>query len=202
MIELANPSRCVTDLCHVQLGYNPRGRLQPTDSSGRLAVQLRDFDAEGRLVATALHRYALPDAPDRYLVHPGDVLFRSRGEQTTAAVVEGLGEPAIAILPLLILRPKATALDPRFLAWAINQPAAQRHLDAGAQGQNLRMIPRPCLESLPLDLPDHRTQAAIVSADALAADEARLAIRLAALKRQRLATLLADAARRHALEPA
>ena len=202
MIELAKLRFRVTDLCHVQFGYNPLGRLQPAGGSGRLAVQLRDFDGDGRLDGTALHHYALPDVPERYLVQTGDVLFRSRGDHTTAAIVEGLNEPTVVILPLVILRPRTAALDPRFLAWAINQPAAQRHLDAGAQGQNLRMIPRPCLESLPVDLPDRRTQAAIVVADALAAEEARLAARLASLKRQRITACLADAARRHAMEPA
>lgn len=201
MIEFANSSLRVADLCQIQLGYNPRGRLQPTSASGRLAVQLRDFDVDGRLDATKLHRYDLPDVPDRYLVHPGDVVFRSRGAHTTAATVEGLSNPAIAILPLVILRPKIKALDPRFLAWAINQPAAQRHLDAGAQGQNLRMIPRPCLASLPLDLPDCRTQATIVMADSLATEEARMVARLATLKRQRIAAHLAAAARRPARFP-
>jgi len=201
MLEFANSSICVADLCHIQIGHNARGRLQPSGPSGRLAVQARDIDPDGRLDATALRRFALPDVPDRYLVHPGDVLFRSRGEHTTATIVEGLDEPAIAILPLLVLRPRTAALDPRFLAWAINQPAAQRHLDAGAQGQNLRMIPRPCLESLPLDLPDRRTQAAIVMADSLAAEEARLTTRLATLKRRRIAASLARAASRP-MEPA
>jgi len=202
MIELANLSPCVADLCHIQLGHNPRGRLQPSNASGRLAVQLRDFDADGRVVATALHRYALQDAPDRYLIQTGDVLFRSRGDNTTAAVVEGLDEPAVAILPLVILRPRTTALEPRYLTWAINQPRAQRHFDVGAQGQSLRMISRACLEALEVDLPDLATQRAVVALDALSRAEARLATRLAELRQRRLSILLAAAARRHAMEPA
>jgi hypothetical protein len=193
----------LAELCHIQLGYNVRGRLQPGGDAGRLAVQMRDIDAEGTLDFQRLGRFALPSLPERYLAHPGEVLFRPRGDHTTAtALGDDLPEPAIVILPLIILRPKTKKLDPQFLAWIINQPRAQRHFAGGAQGQNLRMIPRPCLESLAMDLPNLAAQRTIVTVGELSDREARLAIRLANLKHQRIAAALADAARRHAMEPA
>lgn len=201
MPDFANSPIRLADLCHIQLGYNARGRLEPACESGCLAIQMRDFDVQGNVDARRLGRFDLPSVPERYLVRRGDVLFRSRGDHTTATALDSLDVPVVAIVPLVILRPRTDVLDPRFLVWAINRPASQRHLEAGAQGQSLRMISRPCLESLLLDLPDRRTQAAIVMADALAAEEERLAIRLAALKRQCIAASLARAAS-HPMEPA
>jgi hypothetical protein len=190
-------------LCHIQVGYTARSRLDPAERDGRLFVQLRDVAVDGGIDPSRLTRCDLSDLPDRYLAHPGDVLFRSRGDHTTAtALGDDLPEPAAVIFPLVILRRTTDRLDPRYLAWAINQPRAQRHLDAGAQGQSLRMISRGCLEALEIDLPDLATQRAVVAVDALSRDEARLATRLADLRHRKVSTLLADAARRHALEPA
>lgn len=172
-------------------------------SGGRLAIQLRDIGNDGRLDPRTLHRYDLPDLAERYFAHPGDVLFRSRGDHATATTLgDDLPEPAAVIFPLIIVTPKTDRLDGQYLAWAINQPRAQRHFDACAQGQSLRMISRPCLEALEIDLPDLATQRAVVALDALSRQEARLATRLADLRHRQISILLADAAQRHAMEPA
>ena len=73
-----------------------------------------------------LYRYRFAaHPPDRYLVYGGEVLFKSRGEPSTAAVVSTpLAEPAVVILPLLILRPHPHLVRADYLAWAINQPDA------------------------------------------------------------------------------
>lgn len=56
---------------------------------------------------------------------PDDVVFHSRGEQNTATVLdERLREPALAALPLMVLRPNRNVVSPEYLAWAINQSPA------------------------------------------------------------------------------
>jgi hypothetical protein len=47
------------------------------------------------------------DVAERFFVRAGDVIFRARGDHNSAtALVARFAEPAVAILPLIVLRPK------------------------------------------------------------------------------------------------
>ncbi|MNR94672.1 hypothetical protein D3C72_257600 [compost metagenome] len=187
----------LSELCTIQMGYTARSRLEPATDGGRLALQLRDISPDGDIRFATLARVDLPDVSERYMVGSGDVVFRSRGEHTIAIALDGsMRENAIAVLPLMILRPIPSVITPEFLAWSINLPASQRHLDASSQGSSLRMVPRSALEDLRLDVPDLATQRPIVAAAHLARREAELAASLVK-KNLSLTTLaLADAAKR------
>lgn len=178
-------------VCDIQIGHTSRGGLDFVRADGLRAVQLRDV-GDGRIVEIASLPFVdLDDVADRYLARPGDLVFRTRGERTTAAMVTG--EPsdvAAVILPLVLLRPDSRAVLPEYLAWAINQPAAQNQLNAHAQGQTVRMVPRKALDTLDIPIPDLATQRAVAAAADLAAREEALAHRLADLRRMRLDALL------------
>lgn len=178
------------DACTIHTGYTARGRLEPAAAGGVLAIQLRDISPEGRLDPERLTRVQLDGLADRYFVRPGDVVFRSRGERNTASALnERLREPALAVLPLMVLRPRRDLVTPEYLAWAVNQPPAQRHFDSSARGTNIRMIPRSSLDDLELDVPDLETQQKIVAVDVLAERERELSL-IAAESRRRLMSLI------------
>ncbi|GEQ99334.1 hypothetical protein JCM17844_29710 [Iodidimonas gelatinilytica] len=180
----------LADACTIHTGYTARGRLEPAATGGVLAIQLRDISPKGFINPKRLTRVQLEGVADRYLVRAGDVVFRSRGERNTASALdERLKEPALAVLPLMVLRPNLDVVTPEFLAWAINQPPAQRHFDIAARGTNIRMIPRSSLDDLELDVPDIETQERIVAVDALAERERELS-RLAADTRRKMMSLI------------
>lgn len=177
-------------VCTIHTGYTARGRLEPVESGGIPTIQLRDFASDGRVDPARFARVQLDGLVERYLVRAGDVIFRSRGERNTASALDDrLREPAVAVLPLLVLRPKRNVVTPEYLAWVINQPPAQRHFDSAARGTNIRMIPRSGLDDLELDVPDLVTQKTIVAVDILAERERELAI-LAANRRRTLTSLI------------
>ena len=183
--------------CTIHSGYTARGRLEPTDAGGVLAIQLRDISPEGAVDPRRLSRVQLDDLADRYFVRAGDVVFRSRGERNTASALdERLREPALAVLPLMVLRPKPDVVVPEYLAWAINQPSAQRHFDAAARGTNIRMIPRSSLDDLELDVPDIETQRRIVAIDAMAERERELSQLAAETRRKMMSLILVERASR------
>jgi len=180
----------LADACTIHTGYTARGRLEPTAAGGVLAIQLRDISPEGLVDPEQLTRVQLDGLADRYFVRTGDVVFRSRGERNTASALdERLQEPALAVLPLMVLRPKRDVVTPEYLAWAINQPPAQRHFDGAARGTNIRMIPRSSLDDLELDVPDLATQKKIVAIDILAERERELSL-VAAESRRKLTSLI------------
>ena len=126
---------------------------------------------------------------------PGDVLFRSRSEANTASVLDDrFCEPALAMLPLYILRPRQRVVLPEFVAWAINQPGAQRHFDRFARGTNMRMIPREVLTDLEVTLTGLDVQRRVVALDALARRERTLSIRAAEERRRLYTRILEDIA--------
>lgn len=187
----------LADVCIIHTGYTARGRLEPMAAGGVLAIQLRDISSEGHIDPERLTRVQLEDLADRYFVRAGDVVFRSRGDRNTASALdERLQEPALAVLPLMVLRPNVEVVTPEYLAWAINQPPAQRHFDAAARGTNIRMIPRSSLDHLELDVPDIETQQKIVAVDALAERERALSQLAAETRRQMISLLLVEQANR------
>jgi restriction endonuclease S subunit len=186
----------LTSLCTIEPGFTARTRLEAS-AQGVLAIQLRDITPNGALNTEGLVRVDLDSATGRYTVGRGDVVFRARGEWNTAAAIDAsLGEPAVAVLPLFILRPDPSIVIPAFLAWSINQPPAQRHFEADARGTNLRIVPKSSLETLELDIPDLSTQQRILTIHQLADQERKLGIELAEKRRKLTSLMLAQHAKK------
>ena len=174
----------LSSLCEIQSGYTARTRLETTKKGGVPAVQLRDLKGEDEYDPTHAANYTLGPSFERYWAGNGDILFRSRGEKNTAVhVASGTGAAAIAILPLMVLRPDPDLIDSRYLAWYINQPPAQLHFDKCARGTRLRMIPKKCIDELEVPVPDLATQRRIVEIDMLAQRERALLSELAEKKK-------------------
>ena len=169
----------LSTICDVQSGYTARTALKPS-ASGVPAVQLRDLRGEADFDPARAETFPLSTPLERYQARTGDLLFRSRGERNTAVVVFSDSKAsAIAILPLMVLRPHPDVVDPRYLAWFINQPMTQRYFDGCAHGTAMRMIPKASIDALEIELPGLATQRLIVEIDALARREQALAHELA-----------------------
>ena len=183
-------------LSDIHSGYTARGRLDPLPEGGVPALQLRDVGTDGQVPGPNFQRYDLGKLSDRYFVRGGEVVFRSRGEPNAAAAIrDPLPEPVVVIVPLVIVRPDRDRVLPEYLAWAINQPDAQRRLGAEAQGTSLRMIPMAVLENLEIAVPDLPTQRRIVELDGLARQEGQLLRQLAARREKLLSAILGEAAK-------
>jgi|TARA_R100000005_G_scaffold96162_1_gene81130 hypothetical protein len=175
-------------ICDIQMGYTAKRGLQAVEVGGVPIIQLRDFADDGTIDPEALMAIQVEDADDRYLVGAGDVLFRSRGTRNTAtALGSEFKWKALAVLPVVVLRANRETVLPEYLAWALNQPGAQRYFDTEAQGTSMRMISKSSLASFELALPDLAMQQSVVSASVLAEEERRLMIELSD-KRFALAT--------------
>jgi hypothetical protein len=170
----------LSTICEVQTGYTARTRLEPAKDGGIPAVQLRDLHGEEEYDPSEAALYILGPSFERYWAGPGDVLFRSRGERNTAvAIAHGAKGAAVAVLPLIVLRPNPDLVDARYLTWFINQGASQRYFDKCARGTSLRMIPKGCLDDLKVSVPDLATQRLVVELAELARREHALAVELA-----------------------
>ena len=178
----------LSDCCDVQIGFTAKGRLEPMPGGIR-AIQLGDTTSDGELGTKEIGTYHFNEVAERYWARPGDVVFRSRGENNLAVLLdERLSEPAVAVMPLVILRPNKSMMVAEYLAWFINQPEAQHYFDLCARGTGIKMIPISSLSSLEIPLPPLERQRAIAETSSLARLESRLASRLVE-RRQHLRSL-------------
>lgn len=222
---MAGMKRLLPEICEIQMGFTlrrPGDYLRPAriirvdDESGPAPqpgppfIQMRDVPDSLVMPMEGFQGAPEPESAEpqsagpapglaRYLVRGGDVLFRSRGDRASAAVVDPDFTGALpAALPLVILRPRPACVTGAYLAWALNQAGAQRHFARAAQGGNMRMIPRAALDTLEINAPSLPVQRCVTAADLLSAEEERLAVRLAAARRLRTRLTLESAAERAA----
>ena len=109
----------IQDICTIQMGYTARRQLVPIARGGIAAIRLQDVHPGDHIDPSQLVRVRADQLSDRHLVCAGDVVFRSRSDHNTAAALgDRFSEPALALLPLFILRPKPRIILPAFLAWS------------------------------------------------------------------------------------
>ena len=186
----------LADLCDIHSGYTARSKLEPLQEGGVPAIQLSDVNAESAFSPNTLARYDIGNVTEHHLVRGGEVIFRPRGPHGIAITIpEDMPEPAVAILPLIIIRPDRNRVLPEFVAWAINQPRVRHALSLEAQGSIIRTIPVRALEQLDITVPDKSTQRRIVVLDALRRQEKQLLHRLAERRERLFGAILEGVAR-------
>ncbi|WP_269937760.1 restriction endonuclease subunit S [Arthrobacter sp. HY1533] len=180
------------DVAIVRSSFTARGGVQGS-TGGVLAIQQSDFTAEGFAGVEFLAR--TDEAVSRHVLTYGDILFRSRGQFTTAWVVpEEIKEPAIAVMPLFVIRPNRVKVNSHYLAWVLNQRASQQYFRQSSQGQTIQMISKSVLENVELRLPPLDRQEQIAKAATLAAQQQRLEARLLQCRHQLIDLQLQSAA--------
>jgi len=140
-------------------GYSVKGRVVH-DPAGSVQIvmgkHLRDNTA---------YRYADEDElriqPPRktapYSVGPGDVLFTARGQKNQATLLAQVPEQTIASSTFYIVRAKA-GLEPAYLAWALNQPAAQAAIAQVRTGAGVAIVQRSAFAQIAIPVPTPETQ--------------------------------------------
>lgn len=164
--------RALGDIAEVRVGYFFRSRLEHDPKGDVLVVQMKDLDDKSDLQLDGAARVALPTGKSRHLLKEGDLLFRSRGRSTTAALVPSDLGPAVLSAPMLLIRP--TRVLPAYLQWFINSGNTQRVLAGMAKGTLVTMIGATELRSLEVPIPPPDQQRKIAEISKLAKTEQRL----------------------------
>lgn len=193
-LSLSDGAVRLGQLAEVAMGYSFRSRLEASPDGNIAVIQMKDLTEDNRLDSTALARVELSEIKPRQLVAIGDIIFRSRGQTHTAALIDQDPGQAIIAAPLLRIRPRKDIL-PAYLVWFINQPATQAKLASEAEGTALRMIRKQSLEKLEVVLPPLEQQRLIVDLAELASEEQKLMARLADSRKRYLDGILMQAAK-------
>lgn len=173
------------DLAEIQMGYPFRSRLKPDPHGDVIVIQMKDIDDANRVHPEGAIRLSLPGYKSQHLVRRGDLLFRSRGRNNEAALLDTEIGVAVLSAPMLLIRPHAVL--PEYLRWFINAPQTQTRLAALAAGTTVQMISTEALKAFEIPIPPKVTQQRIAAAATHADQEQELLARIATLRR-RLAT--------------
>ncbi len=110
----------------VQMGYSFRSRLEACEDGGVAVIQMKDLLDDDTVGCDGLVKIDMETVKEHHLVQRGDLVFRSRGHVTAAAVL--LEDPGKAVVAAPLLRIRVTKKDlilPEYLSWYISQRDVQ-----------------------------------------------------------------------------
>jgi len=181
----------IKKLATVQMGYSFRSRLEASEGGGVAVIQMKDLLDDNTVGCDGLVRINMEAVKEHHLAQRGDLVFRSRGHVTTAAVL--LEDPGKAVVAAPLLRIRVTKPDkvlPEYLNWYISQRDAQIFLTSRAKGTVQKMISKQAIEDLEVALPSLEKQKNIVELALLSAREQTLLHTLADKREQYISTVL------------
>ncbi len=183
-------------IAEVQMGYSFRAKLETSQRVGTAIIQMKDLLPNNIVSKAGLVRIEDSDFKEHHYVKQGDLIFRSRGQVTTSAVVIEEMTNTIVSAPLLRIRITNTdVVFPGYLNWYINQRTAQKYLQSRAKGTVQKMISKQALEELPISVPTLELQKQIVELANLADREQELLYELANKRDQYISTILMQTAK-------
>jgi restriction endonuclease S subunit len=184
-------------LAQFQIGYQPRGRIEPDPQGVCQIIQIKDLDDQGSLRTESLYRVT-PEVSNyaRYNVNQGDVLFLSRGNRNLATPVDVSLVNTIAAGYFFILKLNSAIVLPEYLAWYINSTPAQQYIqNVARRGSHMLVVPKSALEDLEVDVPTLRTQQTIVALDKLSKKERSLLRKLEGRRNELIRALCLQSAK-------
>ncbi len=173
------------------MGYSFRSRLEASESGGVAVIQMKDLLNDNTVSCDSLVRINMEAMKEHHLAQRGDLIFRSRGSLTTAAVL--LEDPGKAVVAAPLLRIRVTKKNlvlPEYLNWYISQRDAQIFLTSRAKGTVQKMISKQAIEDLEVALPSLKKQKNIVELAMLIAREKALLYTMADKREQYISTVL------------
>ncbi len=184
------------EITSVQMGYSFRSRIEASEGGGVAVIQMKDLLDDNTVGCDGLVRINMDAMKKHHLAQRGDLVFRSRGHVTTAAIL--LDNPGKAVVAAPLLRIRVTRPDrvlPEYLNWYISQRDAQIFLISRAKGTVQKMISKQAIEDLEVALPSLEKQKNIVELATLSAREQTLLQQLSDKREQYISTILMQLAK-------
>lgn len=150
------------DIGTISCGVSFRSRVETTSHGNVRLIQMKDLGDDNLVNLSSTVSVYLPNPKDYQFVRCGDILFRSRGQRTTAALLDRDSEQTVVAAPLLRIRPDTSRVIPEYLVWYINQTASQAYLTSRSEGTVVNMISKKELEKLEIRLPSIERQRTII----------------------------------------
>ena len=188
---MKNNTYLLKEIADIRTGYSFRTKLEPDSEGNALVVQLKELSEKNTIDISTAVRINMPDISENYLLQKGDLVFRSRGMDTTAAIMDITSNNIILSAPFQRIRLRdAMAIMPQYLLWYINSKEAQSYFSTNKTGTSVSMISTAVLADLPVAIPALEIQKKIVDISILSEKEIELQEELIRKKRILTETIL------------
>ena len=182
------------NIASVQMGYSFRSRLEPEETGNIAVIQMKDLTEDNLVDQRTLSLIKLNDFKEHHKAELNDLVFRSRGQTNTAALIDVNIGPSVVAAPLLRIRIEKNSILPAYLCWFINQPSSQMFIQSKSNSSAMRMTGKSVLEDLEIVLPSIEIQKQIVTLEQLSSQEQHLMSILRNKKRQLMNKILIELA--------
>ncbi len=165
------------DIAEITSGFLFRSAIKPVSDGKHCVIQIKD--TSNNIIDWAkLSKVNIDGVREDLLLRDGDILFRSRGDKNTTAVIKDCPGNCVAASQLFIIRLKEQAFLPDYLAWYMNQKPAQRYFDQNARGSYIRLINKQVLGSLKVSVLPLEVQEKIIKVHQLSLKEKQLVAKI------------------------
>lgn len=130
----------------ITAGHPFRGKIPEKSGGGVHVVQMKDVLPEKGICWDSVIETELTGKKQPDWLMKGDILFAARGARNYAVMIDQNRGQIISAPYFYILRVKAQALLPEFLAWQLNQKPLQNYFESAAEGSVTKSVRRSILE--------------------------------------------------------
>lgn len=184
---MKNYTYLLKEIADIRTGYSFRTKIQPDFTGNTLVVQLKELSEKNKIDISTAVRINMSEISENYLLQKGDLVFRSRGMDSTAAIMNMDANNVILSAPFQRIRiSKPLEIIPEYLLWYINSKEAQTYFIANKTGTSVSMISTAVLADLPVVVPSLEIQKQIIEINTLAVKEIELQEEL--IKKKKLLT--------------
>ena len=162
------------DISEISTGVTFRMRLEHTTDGNVSIIQMKDLGDNHIVNLNELIKSKIESPKQRQYVKKFDIIFRARGQNLTAAILNHDISDSIVSAPLIRIRANTSIVLPEFLWWSINQRSSQAYLISQSKGTMLKLVSKKSLEDLEIILPSLDKQNRIIKCIGLVRQEQNL----------------------------
>lgn len=180
----------LTKIANIQLGYSFRSKIQKDITGNIQIIQMKDLTNDYRVNLEDLDKTELYDYKDYHQIKKGDIIFKARGNDTTACFLDDDVNDVILAAPLIRIRIESNNILPEYIFWYLNQKPAQAFFNSRTKGTAQKMINKQSIEELEIEIPSIDQQKKIVNISQLAEKEQKLLEKLRIKKNEFISAIL------------
>jgi hypothetical protein len=148
-------TKFLADLVNIQPGYQARGKIMESHTGSHRLLQSKDIIED--LINWETPLSFDPELhPDRYRISHNDILFIARGYENRAYLAIDPPNNILASNTFYIIKP--LKIQPRFLAWWLNQKPAQAYFAQFQVKMGYAYMSKRNLAKLEVPIPSKKTQ--------------------------------------------
>lgn len=184
------------NLAEIKSGFPFRSKIENDESGNVRVIQLRDVDECGKIDYINVDKITFEKINKKSFLRKGDVLFKAKSNNKTAAYVEQDVDGLLATSHFFILKVRNSLILSEYLAWFLNQKIAQRQFEMLASGSSIPIINKNHLQELKVIVPDKELQEKIVTIHNLRLNEKKLVLEIEDRKEKLIEKKLLDLIRK------